>query len=52
MFAELVRPEVVIGTGLSDPVLVHVCEKIVFAKGTEESANARALVRRDDGTIG
>lgn len=40
-----------VGRVLRDPVRVHVLEEIVPAERLEESANARAIVSRDDGAI-
>lgn len=39
MLGEFVRPEVVVGTSLRDPVFVHVGQKIKFAKGFEKGAD-------------
>jgi hypothetical protein len=47
-----VAPEVIVGASLTDPVLVHVGEQVILAKGAKESTNARTLVRGNDGAIG
>jgi hypothetical protein len=52
VLAELMFIELVIGRSLVDPILVHPCQKVIFAKGLDEGLNAWTLVRWNDGTIG
>lgn len=52
VLAKLVAPEAWIILLEGDPVIVHVLEQVVAAKWLQESANIRAVVRRDKSAIG
>lgn len=51
VLGELMAPKVWVGLALGDPVLVHVGEEIVAAKGLEKGADVGAVVGGDVGGV-
>jgi hypothetical protein len=51
VLAELMFIELVVGRSLIDPILIHPCQKVIFAKGLNKGLDTWALVRRNDGAI-
>jgi hypothetical protein len=52
VLAELMLVKLVVGSALVDPVLVHPCDEVIFAKRLDQAQDAGTLVWRDDGTVG
>jgi hypothetical protein len=52
VLAELVFVKLMVWCSLIDPIFVHPCQEVIFAKCLNEGLNAGTFVSRNDGTIG